>query len=239
MDTPHSGPEASLRGPMSAAPFRTYRVLVVDDDADMLLLIGSALRHASDFASEVYVANDPTRALEKASKEPFDLVVADYQMPGMSGLDLLGQFRRLHPRTLRVLMTAHSSEQLALDAVRSASVHSYLEKPFHPKTLVAVLQEVVLRQDPLSVASQLGTDESEVALRLLHDLRERLSEVPQGLAELTLSLSFASPVELNGFVSQLPVEEMVKSLDVRYARGRFIVHVSFRGEDGSSFRGAT
>ncbi len=211
------------------APHR-HRILVVDDDPDMLLLIGSALRHSTGFASEVFVTNTPEEALEKAEKQPFDIVVADYQMPKMNGLELLSEFRRRHPGVLRVLMTAHSTEQLALDAIRAAQVDTYLEKPFHPSLLIAVLQEVALRRDPLRVGAGLREERSEAALRLLAQLRASLEGVPPELAEVTLSVSFDSPIDLNGFVGDLSPSDEPRSVDVRYVGGRFQVHVLLRPE---------
>lgn len=226
-------PAPATKSTQDLPPFasKPQRILVVDDDADMLLLIGSALRHAKDFASEVYVANDPKAALQKASEEHFDIVVTDYQMPGSNGLELLSEFRRKYPKVLRILITAHSTEKLALDAIKSAAVHSYLEKPFHPRALVAVLQEVVLRQDRARVAWELRPDTVDVALKLVSDMRERMRDVPADMAELTLTFAFESPVELNGFAAQVTSEEMVKTVDVRYAGGRFLVYVTLRPDE--------
>jgi CheY-like chemotaxis protein len=239
------GPEPGTAGaPPSPSPARsasyshepkTHRVLVVDDDADMLLLIGSALRHAQDFASEVFIANDPKTALQKAAEDHFDIVVADYQMPGQNGLQLLSEFREKYPKVMRVLITAHSTEELALDAIKSAQVHSYLEKPFHPRTLVAVLQEVVVRHDRSGVGWELRPDSVDVAMSLLKDVRSRLGDVPSEMAEVLLTFAFESPIELNGFATQATSEEGVKSVDVRYAGGRFLVYVTLRPDEAPRF----
>ncbi|MDE1819400.1 MAG: response regulator [Euryarchaeota archaeon] len=229
---PPKTPSGTSLAPPSRTP-RSYRILVVDDDADMLLLIGSALRHATGFASEVYVANDPKTALSKAEGDPFDVVITDYQMPGMNGLELLKEFRKKHPHVLRVLITAHSTEGLALEAFRGSGVHTYLEKPFHPKTLVAVLQEVVYRRDPLRVGAGLGADGSDTGIQLLADLKKRLGEVPPGLAEITLTLTFDSPIDLNAVISEARDRELASDSEVRYAAGKFLVHLTLRNEDGS------
>ena len=127
-------------------------ILCVDDEAHILHVVSLKLRNAG---YHVLTAGDAEEAFEAASCSPVDIVITDYQMPGVSGLALA---RRLHQepgkRKLPImLLTAHglSLEQGELAA---AGIHYCLSKPFSPRevlTKVAMLVESAER-DPLPTA---------------------------------------------------------------------------------------
>lgn len=83
--------------------------------------------------------------MERLAREPFDLLVSDLQMPGMTGMDLLRLVRREHPRTDFVLVTAHASLQSAVDALRMGAA-DYLLKPVVWDEVALVLERVMLRR---------------------------------------------------------------------------------------------
>jgi two-component system chemotaxis response regulator CheY len=92
----------------------------------------------------VVTAADAEEAFEAAQATPFDLVITDYQMPGMSGLDLA---RKLHAEPGKkhlpvMLLTAHG---LALEQVElaHAGVTACLSKPFSPRDLLAKVHELL------------------------------------------------------------------------------------------------
>ena len=68
---------------------KTYRILIVDDERDVLDSLLMTLKYAEDFNTEIITATNGEVALAKMIAEDFDLVLADFKMPGMSGIDLL------------------------------------------------------------------------------------------------------------------------------------------------------
>ena len=105
---------------------RDVRVLHVDDDGDLAAIASDYLERESDRLS-VTTATDPERALERVRSEPFDCVVSDYQMPEMSGFQLLEAVRAENPDLPFILFTGKGSEEVASEAV-SAGVTDYLQK---------------------------------------------------------------------------------------------------------------
>lgn len=84
------------------------RILIVDDDPDLLRLLEHSI--GSYCAEcEVISASDGHAALQQFDGQPFDLILTDYQMPGMSGLELASTVHRTSPGTPIVLVTAHRS----------------------------------------------------------------------------------------------------------------------------------
>lgn len=114
---------------------RPATVLVVDDEPDILLTLAFALEHRIP-GVRVLVAASAQEALRFLAEEPIDLVVTDYRMPGMSGLDLLRRIRDTAPTVVTMMMTAYPEDRLVIDALNDAHVRQFLTKPFGIMDLV-------------------------------------------------------------------------------------------------------
>jgi response regulator RpfG family c-di-GMP phosphodiesterase len=94
----------------------------------------------------VVTAEDGEAGLTVLRARPFDLVLSDHCMPGMGGLDLLAHARAIQPESLRVLMTAHPEMDLVLRGKNEVLLQRFLTKPFRPKEVVAVVQELLAQR---------------------------------------------------------------------------------------------
>jgi excisionase family DNA binding protein len=113
-----------------------YRVLVVDDEASIRDLLSKTLALAE---YDVDTAPDGNAALARLrdSAVAYDLVIADLKMPGMDGLTLIRQTKRLRPELPIIIITGFSTESSAIEAV-NLGVAGYLTKPFRvPQVLAA------------------------------------------------------------------------------------------------------
>lgn len=106
-----------------------HKVLIVDDEADMLSTCKTALRKEG---FDVALENKPRRALARIQAERFDLIVADIRMPGVSGLDLLRAAKDRDADLSVIIMTAYPEVETAIKALRAGAI-DYLVKPFHPE----------------------------------------------------------------------------------------------------------
>jgi PAS domain S-box-containing protein len=103
----------------------TIRVLCVDDDTAFLNLVGEMLGQEPDI--ETVTASSGTAGLDVLAAQDVDCVVSDFDMPGMSGLELLSAVRDDHPEMPFILFTGKGSEEIASEAI-SAGVTDYLQK---------------------------------------------------------------------------------------------------------------
>jgi excisionase family DNA binding protein len=101
-------------------------VLVVDDEASIRGLLAKTLALA-DY--EVETAVDGSAAVDRLRRAPVDLLVTDLKMPGVDGLALIREARRLYPALPVIIITAYSSEASAIEAI-NIGVSGYLTKPF-------------------------------------------------------------------------------------------------------------
>jgi excisionase family DNA binding protein len=120
----------------AAAPVRTarQRVLVVDDEASIRDLLSKTLALAE---YDVDTAPDGTAALDRMRAFGYDLLIADLKMPGMDGLTLIRQAKRIKQDLPVIIITGFSTESSAIEAV-NLGVAGYLTKPFRvPQVLAA------------------------------------------------------------------------------------------------------
>lgn len=118
------------------------RILVVDDEPDILLAL--RMLFEDGLGGQVVVTTMPHVALMALGTKPgFDLVIADYKMPGMNGLTFLQRAKELHPDTPRIFMTAFMDDKLRQDAVALADVSLCLSKPFEPVELLQAAGEIL------------------------------------------------------------------------------------------------
>jgi excisionase family DNA binding protein len=119
-----------------AAPVRSsrQRVLVVDDEASIRDLLSKTLALAE---YDVDTAPDGTTALDRMRAFNYDLLIADLKMPGMDGLTLIRQAKRIKADLPVIIITGFSTESSAIEAV-NLGVAGYLTKPFRvPQVLAA------------------------------------------------------------------------------------------------------
>ena len=103
-----------------------YRVLIVDDEANMLDVLSDVL---SDEGYSVDVAGNGTDAIAKVSSGDFHVAILDLRLPDMSGLDILREIRSKSPQTVIIMITAYSSVDTAIQAMKSGA-YDYITKPF-------------------------------------------------------------------------------------------------------------
>lgn len=118
----------------AAARHAHARVLVVDDEASIRELLSKTLALAE---YEVDTASDASVALERVRVADYDLMIADLKMPGMDGLTLVREVKRLRTELPVIIITGYSTESSAIEAL-NLGVAGYLTKPFRvPQVLAA------------------------------------------------------------------------------------------------------
>ncbi|MCG8555366.1 MAG: response regulator [Proteobacteria bacterium] len=115
------------------------RVLVVDDDAGQRATLAANLE-LDGFLVEAVA--DGHQALERARQQRFDVVVTDYRMPGLSGLETLQALKLEHPGMAVVLITAYATDD-QLDQAILDGAFAVLRKPLSPEHLSGVLHRAL------------------------------------------------------------------------------------------------
>src|SRR3989304_5867772 len=104
---------------------KSYRILIVDDDADIRETMVTLLS-MNDYT--VTAVADGTSAIEKVSREKFDIVLTDLMLPKMNGIDLIKNLKGIDPDLQCIVITGYATVSTAVDAMGAAST----EAPEHP-----------------------------------------------------------------------------------------------------------
>ncbi len=118
------------------------QILIVDDEAKLGRVVVEMLEGAGHVVSR---AGSGREALVRIAAEPLDLVITDLRMPGVDGMAVLRETRRIAPTTDVMMMTAHATAQNAVDAMREGAI-DYLIKPFAMEELRLRVQHVLDRR---------------------------------------------------------------------------------------------
>ena len=115
------------------------RILIVDDDKGLIHFLG---RFFSKMDKNVSSCTDGPSALKTISEEQFDLILIDYKMPGLNGLDTLKEIRNLQVKTPVIIMTAYGTTETAIEAMKLGA-YDYLLKPFDRDELKQVATDAL------------------------------------------------------------------------------------------------
>jgi DNA-binding NtrC family response regulator len=122
---------------MDTATRPRIRLLIVDDDDQLRQTL---VRRFQRQGMEVTAAASAEEALSKAAQARSDVAVLDLHLPGMSGIELLGKLKELQPELEALMLTAHSSVETAVLAMKRGA-YDYLLKPFHLHELEVHVQK--------------------------------------------------------------------------------------------------
>jgi putative nucleotidyltransferase with HDIG domain len=113
-------------------------VLYVDDDQ---LVLRAVRRTIAATTMEISVAESGEAGLRMLEENLYSVVVADYRMPGLSGIEFLEKVRASWPDTVRVLITGQGDFDVALEGINRVGLFRFLTKPWSPADLVATLEQ--------------------------------------------------------------------------------------------------
>jgi cyclic di-GMP phosphodiesterase len=157
----------------AAHPGTCTRVLAVDDEPSARRLLAIILGPP---AFHCVAAANGEEALEAMKREPFDAVISDLRMPGLGGLELLANARRLNPQVAFLVVTGVDDVDVGVDAMRSGA-DDYLIKPFSGNAVLASLERALHKRH---IEQQL----ENYRLRLEELVVERTAQLQKALQQI-------------------------------------------------------
>ena len=121
-------------------------VLVVDDDRRLLKMLGRTLTYEG---LTVVTAADGREALDQVREHRPDVIILDWMMPGMDGIEVIGRLRVQDNRTMILMLTARDAIENRVEGLESGA-DDYLVKPFAPAELVARVYALLRRSETAS-----------------------------------------------------------------------------------------
>jgi len=113
------------------------KVMIIDDETQVL---NSLQRYLVRNKWRVISFNHPKTALDYAKYGFFPVVISDYRMPEMNGVDFLALFQELQPYTYKIMLSGQADQNAMIDAINIAGVDHFLHKPWNNEKLTDVME---------------------------------------------------------------------------------------------------
>jgi DNA-binding NtrC family response regulator len=121
------------------AALKTMKILLVDDDE----WIRDSLRIFFEAEGCYIVALETAEeAMEELDCQRYDIIITDYRLPGMDGVEFFKQIKNSHPDSIKILITAYKSDVVVSEA-KKAGVQHLIAKPFTSETIEASLSNLI------------------------------------------------------------------------------------------------
>jgi DNA-binding NtrC family response regulator len=115
------------------------RILVIDDE-DIVRVCCRRTLELDGY--EVDIAKSGSEGLEFLKKSTYDLLLIDLKMPGMDGLEMLRDIKKVRPEQRVMIMSGYDTIENVVECISSGAAH-YVEKPFTPEMLISRIKEVL------------------------------------------------------------------------------------------------
>ncbi len=178
-------------------------ILVVDDEKNIRLVIAQCLEAAG---YTVDLAVDGEHGLQKMAEHSYHLLLLDLKLPGIDGMEVLTQSRRMHADLPVIMMTAHGTVETAVEAMKLGAL-DYLQKPFTPDEILAQVSRVLGRQDLPLQAPAAGFDRCLDQAKQLIQQRNFTQAAAFLRKALTLETLRPEPYNLLGCIEELQGNE--------------------------------
>jgi DNA-binding NtrC family response regulator len=141
-----------------------YVVAIIDDEPMVTQSIKNFLALETDY--EVLVYNSPREAIADLRGKPVDVVISDYLMPDLNGIEFFLQLKEIQPQATRILLTGYADKENAIKAINDVGLYQYIEKPWENEDLKLIIRNGIEKR------------------ALLRRLAEKVSELDRASAEL-------------------------------------------------------
>jgi response regulator RpfG family c-di-GMP phosphodiesterase len=150
---------------------RVPLLVIVDDEEMVLASLRSFLTLETDY--ELLTFDSPLKALESIRENRIDLVISDYLMPEMTGIEFLLEVKKLQPYATRVLLTGYADKENAIRAINEVNLYQYIEKPWSNDDLKLIIQNGLERRFLMAdLEAKIG--EVQQAQRSLQDIQAQI-----------------------------------------------------------------
>lgn len=178
------------------------KLLIVDDDLHMRKMLEAILESEG---YSVTLAKSGPEAMAIMKEEQPSLVLLDYMMPGMNGLDVLKEIKKSHPQTDVIIVTGHGSEKISLEMMKSGAA-DYIQKPFSMDQLLNSISRV------LSVRTEFDKNQSEVRILAVDDDKFILSIIQDSLKMMGEVITSSDPRDVLSIVRKEHIDILLTDI---------------------------
>ena len=186
------------------------KILIVDDDEGIRVSLKIVLERDG---YEVLVAERGTEGIEVVRQFPEDIemVISDFKMPGMDGLETLTEISRINPDIIRIILTGYATLDRAIETV-NLGIDGFLTKPFNNSEIRASIRGIVMKKRLKQFVSEQVLQEMQLKGKNLTPRKQIVSVLftdIRGFAEMTAKMSAQEIADLLNTYYFLPLDRIV------------------------------
>jgi response regulator RpfG family c-di-GMP phosphodiesterase len=121
-----------------------HNVVIVDDEQPVLNALGRLLRDENYTLS---TTPRPTDVIDVVKRAPVSLIISDYEMPEMTGIELLTLVKKISPETIRIILTGKADMQATIRAINEGEVFRFITKPWDDEELKITIRHALMQYD--------------------------------------------------------------------------------------------
>ncbi|MEF8874280.1 MAG: response regulator [Candidatus Thermoplasmatota archaeon] len=213
---------------------KPYEILIVDDETEILRLLQETLRTAKTIECNVTIATNGEYGLKHVKEIDYDLVMSDYQMPKMDGIEFLKEVKKESPETIRFMITGQGDLNVAKEAINQADIDQYIEKPWDTDELILTIRKELAEKGE-------EMEEEEEAVSSVGNVKEAIETVEAFQKKITekssetfekekMMFEFGSNKEFNEFSFQVKSKNNLAIEDVDIFETKYVVTVGIYPE---------
>ncbi|MDO8955282.1 MAG: sigma-54 dependent transcriptional regulator, partial [Deltaproteobacteria bacterium] len=167
------------------------KILIVDDQVNTCKSLRAILKKSGYPSDYTLRAED---ALQRLQAEPFDIVITDIRMPGMDGIQLLEELKKIQPHLVVIMITGYATIKSAVESIQKGA-YDYLPKPFTPDEVRVIIERAAersrLESENILLRRQLQSQKSFENIignsAPLHRVFEMIQKVARGESNILLT----------------------------------------------------
>jgi len=182
-----------------------HNVVIVDDEQHVLNALQRLLRDENYTLS---TTTRPTDVIDVVKRAPLSLIISDYEMPEMTGVELFKTVKAICPETIRIILTGKADMQATIRAINEGEVFRFITKPWDDEDLKITIRHALMQYD-------LWTENRQL-VRAVQAQRQALTEIEQQYPGITKGPEAKRGTEEVYVIDETELPETMEALIMKY-----------------------
>ena len=122
------------------------KILVIDDEPFWLSALSRFVESSNNFESQIFTATNGKDALNIVAKNSIEVILCDYNLPELTGIEILEEIRLINPDVIRILVTGYQEREIAIEAINKAHIHYFVDKDsLNPEKIDKIIHQEIIK----------------------------------------------------------------------------------------------
>lgn len=206
---------------------KIYNMLIVEDDFEISDQLERILKNAKRFDCKITTVRSGKEGFECLKDNNFDVVLSEFEMPDMDGIDFLKRVENEHPTDImRFLIIDEGDTDRAKEAIKDGIIHQYIENPWDSEEVKLTVCEKLKRKETREFEKRMDVSDVSEAINTIEYFQEKMTDDGEGsIDKEKLIFEFDSSSEFNKFSFELKRMKNIRILDVHVFENKYVVNV--------------